>query len=97
MTDSNSLSDNITFISCKQLTAMTSLSKTAIYAKITPNPKRPGDYDPSFPRPCRIGCNRVAWERGAVQRWMASKVEASRAEYKSSIHLLGAACQERKQ
>lgn len=66
------------FITCKQVTALTSLSKTSIYARITPNPKRPSDYDPTFPKPVRLGVNRVAWVLAEVQAWANSKIESSR-------------------
>lgn len=68
----------LVLISCKQVTALTTLSKTAIYARLTPNPKRPNDYDPTFPKPARIGANRIAFVLSEVEAWAASKVQASR-------------------
>lgn len=72
----------LTLISCKQVTAIITLSKTAIYARLTPNPKRPNDYDPTFPKPIRIGANRIAFVLAEVEAWAASKVQASRKECK---------------
>lgn len=61
-------------INSKQVQAITSISKTGLYARITPNPKRPGDYDPTFPRPVRISDNRVAWVLGEVQAWVETQI-----------------------
>lgn len=70
----------LVLISRKEVTAITTLSKTALYARLTPNPKRPGDYDPEFPCPVVLSANRVAWVKSEVEAWMAKKVQASRTD-----------------
>ena len=45
----------------KQVEARTGLSRSTIYSKLKHNPKRPGDYDPSFPVPISIGAKAVGW------------------------------------
>jgi prophage regulatory protein len=41
----------LTILRRKQVEARTGLSRSSIYARLRYNPKRPGDYDPTFPRP----------------------------------------------
>ena len=58
--------------------AKTTLSKSAIYARI--NPSSP-DYDPDFPKPIQIGQGRrprVAWLSAEIDAWIEKKVEQSR-------------------
>lgn len=68
----------LVLINCKQVTAITTLSKTAIYARLIHNPKRPNDYDPAFPKPVRIGAGRIAFVLAEVEAWVAGKIQASR-------------------
>lgn len=46
-----------------------------IYAMM--DPKSPS-YDPSFPRPIRLGASAVGWLEHEVQAWLESRVRASR-------------------
>ena len=45
----------LTIIRRKQVEARTGLSRSTIYAKLRRNPKRPNEFDPTFPRPVSIG------------------------------------------
>ncbi|MHB0983082.1 MAG: AlpA family phage regulatory protein, partial [Thiobacillus sp.] len=45
----------LTILRRKQVEARTGLSRSSIYARLRHNPKRPGDYDPTFPKPVSIG------------------------------------------
>ena len=45
----------LTIIRRKQVEARTGLSRSSIYARLRQNPKRPGDYDPTFPKPISVG------------------------------------------
>lgn len=58
----------------KQVEALTGLSRSGIYAKLTPNPKRPGDFDADFPHPIRIGARAVAWIAAEIEAWAAKQV-----------------------
>ena len=49
----------LTIIRRKQVEARTGLSRSSIYAKLRHNPKRPNDYDPSFPKPVGVGSRAV--------------------------------------
>lgn len=51
------------------------LSRSTIYDKI--NPKSPR-YDPSFPKPIRLGGFAVGWVESEVQSWLKSQIAASR-------------------
>ncbi|WP_144373378.1 helix-turn-helix transcriptional regulator [Vogesella urethralis] len=70
---------NDTLLRLPQLICKTGLGKSAIYARITPNPKRPNDYDPTFPKPVKLGGRAVAWLESEVNTWIAEQA-ASRKE-----------------
>ncbi|MDD2770377.1 MAG: AlpA family phage regulatory protein [Methylococcus sp.] len=63
-----------------QVEAKTGLSRTTIYAKLRRNPKRPNDYDPSFPRPIQLDANAkaVGWIESEVNAWLVAQIEKSR-------------------
>lgn len=63
----------------KQVEARVGLSRSSLYARLTPNPKRPGDYDPTFPRPVRLGARAVGWIESEIDEWLAARIERSRA------------------
>lgn len=63
----------------KQLEGHVGLSRSAIYAKMKPNPNRPNDYDPTFPRPIRIGAKAVGWLKEEVDAWVDAQIAKSRA------------------
>lgn len=67
-----------TIIRRKQLEARTGLSRSSIYARLKPNPKRPGDYDPTFPRPIRLGPMSVGWIESEIDAWLTAQVDKSR-------------------
>lgn len=62
----------------KQVEARTGLSRSAIYAKLRHNPKRPSDYDPTFPRPIALGAKAVGWIESEVDAWLTVQIEKSR-------------------
>lgn len=57
----------------RQVEARTGLSRSTIYARITPNPKRPSHYDPTFPKPVAIGSRSVGWIASEVDAWIAAQ------------------------
>ena len=73
-----------TLINRNQVEARTGLKRSTIYAKLRHNPKRPGDFDPTFPKPISLGkdsngCNTsVRWVESEVDAWIAAQIEASR-------------------
>lgn len=56
----------------------TGLGRSAIYARLIFNPKRPNDYDQTFPKPIKIGGRAVAWVESEIDAWIESRVAASR-------------------
>ena len=56
----------------------TGLSRSSIYAKMRQNPKRPGDYDPTFPKPISVGAKAVGWIEAEIVAWLTAQVEKSR-------------------
>ena len=68
----------VTILRRKQLEARIGLSRSTIYAKLNPNPNRPGDYDPTFPKPISLGPKAVGWIEAEVDAWLAAQVEKSR-------------------
>lgn len=68
----------LTIIRRKQVEARTGLSRSTIYAKLRCNPKRPGDYDPTFPKPVSVGAKAVGWVEAEIEAWLTAQIEKSR-------------------
>ena len=63
----------------KDIEARTGLSRSMIYAKTQFNPKRPNEFDASFPKPVKIGARAVGWIESEIDIWIASRIQQSRA------------------
>jgi prophage regulatory protein len=63
----------------KQVEARKGLSRSTIYAKLRQNPKRPRDFDPTFPKPVAIGSKSVGWIESELDSWLTAQVQKSRA------------------
>lgn len=72
------LAESIRILRRKQLEDKTGLSRSGIYAKLKLNPKRPNDYDPSFPKPISVGAKAVGWVESEVDAWLEQKIRNSR-------------------
>jgi prophage regulatory protein len=70
----------LTILRRKQVEARTGLSRSTIYSKIKHNLKRPGDFDPTFPKPISIGAKAVGWIEAEVDTWLTAQIEKSRKE-----------------
>lgn len=68
----------LTILRRKQVELRTGLSRSTIYAKLRHNPKRPGDFDPSFPKPISIGAKSVGWVASEIDAWLTAQIEKSR-------------------
>ena len=68
----------LTILRRKQVEARTGLSRSSIYARMRYNPKRPGDYDPTFPTPVLVGAKAVGWIEAEVDEWIAARILKSR-------------------
>lgn len=71
----------LTILRRKQVEARTGLSRSTIYARFKPNPKRPGDFDPTFPKPVQLGAKSVGWVESEVEAWLSAQVERSRGKH----------------
>ena len=68
----------LTILRRKQVEARTGLSRSSIYARLRQNPKRPGDYDPTFPRPISVGAKAVGWIESELDAWLIAQFQKSR-------------------
>lgn len=68
----------LTILRRKQVEARTGLSRSSIYARLRHNPKRPGDYDPTFPKPVSIGAKAIGFIESEVEAWIAAQIQKSR-------------------
>ena len=68
----------LTILRRKQVESRTGLSRSSIYARLRHNPKRPGDYDPTFPSPVSVGAKAVGWIEAEIDAWLTAQVEKSR-------------------
>ena len=68
----------LTILRRKQVEVRTGLSRSSIYARLRQNPKRPGDYDPTFPKPISVGAKAVGWIEAEINEWLVAQVEKSR-------------------
>ena len=68
----------LTILRRKQVEARTGLSRSTIYAKLRRNPKRPNDYDPTFPKPVSVGAKAVGWIEAEIEAWLTTQIQKSR-------------------
>lgn len=68
----------LTILRRKQVEARTGLSRSSIYAKLKHNPKRPSDFDPTFPKPVSVGAKAVGWVEHEIEAWLIAQIEKSR-------------------
>ncbi len=70
----------LTILRRKQVEQRTGLSRSTIYGKIKCNPKRPREYDPTFPLPITLGGDgkAVGWIESEIDAWLTAQVENSR-------------------
>ncbi|NKN34103.1 AlpA family phage regulatory protein [Marichromatium bheemlicum] len=67
-----------TIIRRTELEKKLGLSRSTIYGKLKLNPKRPGEYDPTFPRPIPIGAKAVGWILEEVEAWLEAQAAKRR-------------------
>ena len=56
-------------IRIKELTSMISLSRSTIYDRLNPKSRY---FDPTFPKPIKLGSSAIGWHSVAVQEWINS-------------------------
>ncbi|MGH8522740.1 MAG: helix-turn-helix transcriptional regulator [Gammaproteobacteria bacterium] len=70
----------LTILRRKQVETRVGLRRSAIYAKLKFNPRRPSDFDPSFPRPIALGAKAVGFIEAEIEAWLAAQMKKSRGE-----------------
>ncbi|MCX0428574.1 MULTISPECIES: helix-turn-helix transcriptional regulator [Aeromonas] len=60
-------------IRLKELLRLIALSRATVYDRINPKSKR---FDPSFPRPIKLGAASVGWSLNEVMAWIAERPQA---------------------
>lgn len=61
-------------ISLKELLQLIALSRATVYDRLNPKSKR---FDPSFPRPIKLGAASVGWSLNEVMAWIAARPQAN--------------------
>lgn len=64
----------IRLIRMRQLTEMLAICRSSLYEKM--NPKSPR-FDPSFPRPIKLGKSTIAFELSAIEQWIQQRIAQS--------------------
>ena len=67
-----------TILRRKQVEARIGLSRSAIYSKLRHNPRRPSDYDPTFPKPIPVGARAVGWVESELNAWLVAQINKGR-------------------
>jgi prophage regulatory protein len=49
------------------------ISTSTIYSKLKFNPKRPHDFDPTFPKPVKLGKKAVGWIEAELDTWLTMR------------------------
>lgn len=75
----------LTILRRKQVEARTGLSRSTIYSRLTPNPKRPGDFDPTFPKPIQLGAKSIGWVESEVEDWLSAQIKRSRSNRRGAV------------
>lgn len=64
---------SLTILRIRQLSERLSMSRSWIYEKINPDSPR---YDPSFPKPIKLGSAAVGWFECDIDNWLKSLITA---------------------
>lgn len=58
----------------REVEARTGLARSTIYGRLTLDPRRPEQYDPTFPKPIKLGRRHAAWVAAEIDAWIASQI-----------------------
>ncbi len=61
-------------IRLEELLRLVALGRATVYDRINPKSKR---FDPSFPRPIKLGAASVGWSLNEVMAWIAARPQAN--------------------
>ncbi len=76
MANTNQSPAHTRIIRRRELESRVGLSRSTIYAKL--NGTRPGELDPTFPKPIKLGPKAVGWIESEIEAWLASQASLSR-------------------
>ena len=68
----------LTIIRKKQVCIKTGLPPSSVSAKYGSNPRRPSDYDSTFPTPIKISRRGIGWIEEEVDAWIRAQIRKSR-------------------
>jgi prophage regulatory protein len=57
----------------RQVEERTGLTRSVVYSRLKYNPKRPNEYDETFPHPISLGGRAVGWLEGEIDAWLAAQ------------------------
>ena len=61
-------------IRLQELLRLIALSRATVYERINPKSER---FDPSFPRPIKLGAASVGWKLSEVMAWIAARPQVN--------------------
>ncbi|MDR5873752.1 helix-turn-helix transcriptional regulator [Vreelandella gomseomensis] len=61
----------VTILRIRQLSKKLGMSRSWIYEKINPDSPR---YDPSFPKPIKLGASAIGWIEHDIDQWVMSQL-----------------------
>lgn len=70
----------LTILRRRQVEQRLGLSRSTIYSKLKRDPKRPREFDPTFPSPIKLGpgAKAVGWVESEINTWLTAQIENSR-------------------
>ena len=72
------ITSGLTILRKKVVSRKTGLPFSTISAKYSPNPRRPSDYDPTFPTPIKLSTRSIGWIEEEVDAWIQAQIHKSR-------------------
>lgn len=56
------------------VSALTGLSRSTIYGKLSLNPAKPTLHDPTFPRPVDLGPRSIGFVEAEIDAWLQQRI-----------------------
>ncbi|MBE0472391.1 MAG: AlpA family phage regulatory protein [Methyloprofundus sp.] len=64
---------NYVLINIKEVTRRLCMSRSSIYRRLNPNDP---SYDPSFPKPVKLGDSITRWVESEINQWLQSNLNS---------------------
>lgn len=65
-------SQGIQVLRLRQVCALTGLSRSSVYAKLSSRNKY---FDSTFPQPFKLGAAAIGWNHAAIQTWLEARID----------------------